>query len=67
MQLLTETGKHRIAGPIDLLIAATAERQHLTVLCDDCDFETVASVTRQRVRLVTDVRDAQENEAPTET
>jgi hypothetical protein len=64
MQLLTETGKHRIAGPIDLLIAATAERQHLTVLCDDRDFETVASVTRQRVRLVTDV---QENEAPTET
>jgi hypothetical protein len=66
-QLLTETGKHRIAGPIDLLIAATAEQQHLTVLCDDRDFETVASVTRQRVRLVTDVQDAQENEAPTET
>jgi predicted nucleic acid-binding protein len=66
-QLLTETGKHRLAGPIDLLIAATAEQQHLTVLCDDRDFETVASVTRQRVRLVTDIQDAQENEAPTET
>jgi predicted nucleic acid-binding protein len=65
-QLLTETGKHRIAGPVDLLIAATAEQQHLTVLCDDRDFETVASVTRQRVRL-TDVQDVQENEAPAET
>ena len=64
--MLTETGKHRIAGPVDLLIAATAEQQHLTVLCDDRVFETVASVTRQRVRLVTDVQDAQENDAPTE-
>lgn len=66
-QLLTETGKHRLAGPIDLLIAATAEQQHLTVLCDDRDFETVASVTRQRVRLVADIQDAQANEAPTGT
>ena len=66
-QLLTETGKHRSAGPVDLLIAATAEQQHLTVLCDDRDFETVAAVTRQRVRLVTDVQDADEDEAPAET
>src|SRR5438270_795333 len=28
-QLLTETGQHRSAGPIDLLIAATAEREGL--------------------------------------
>ena len=55
-QMLTEAGKHRSAGPVDLLIAATAERQHLTVLCDDRDFEVVASVTHQRVRLVTDIR-----------
>jgi predicted nucleic acid-binding protein len=55
-QLLTEAGKHRSAGPVDLLIAATAEQQHLTVLCDDRDFEVVASVTRQRVRLVTDIQ-----------
>jgi predicted nucleic acid-binding protein len=54
-QLLTEVGKHRSAGPVDLLIAATAEQARLTVLCDDRDFEVVASVTRQRVRLVTDV------------
>jgi predicted nucleic acid-binding protein len=38
-----------------LLIAATAEQERLTVLCDDRDFETVASVTHQHVRLVTDV------------
>ena len=55
-QMLTEAGKHRSAGPVDLLIAATAEQQHLTVLCDDRDFEVVASVTRQRVRSVTDIQ-----------
>jgi len=65
--LLTETGKHRSAGPVDLLIAAIAEQQNLTVLCDDRDFETVASVTRQRVRLVTDIQDNREDEAPAAT
>jgi predicted nucleic acid-binding protein len=54
-QLLTETGQHRSAGPIDLLIAATAERERLIVLCDDHDFETVAAVTGQPVKLVTDI------------
>jgi len=54
-QLLTETGRHRSAGPVDLLIAATAERERLTVLCDDHDFRTVAAVTGQPVKLVTDV------------
>jgi predicted nucleic acid-binding protein len=54
-QLLTEAGAHRSAGPVDLLIAATAERERLTVLCDDHDFETVARVTGQPVKLVTDV------------
>ncbi len=54
-QRLTETGKHRSAGPVDLLIAATAERERLIVLCDDHDFQTVASVTGQPVKLVTDV------------
>ena len=54
-QLLTETGRHRSAGPVDLLIAATAERERLTVLCDDHDFRTVAAVTCQPVKLVTDV------------
>jgi predicted nucleic acid-binding protein len=54
-QLLTENGAHRSAGPVDLLIAATAERERLAVLCDDRDFKTVAAVTGQMVKLVTDV------------
>jgi predicted nucleic acid-binding protein len=54
-QMLTETGKHRSARPVDLLIAATAERERLTVLCDDHDYQVVASVTGQPVKLVTDV------------
>ncbi len=54
-QALTESGRHRSAGPIDLLIAATAERERLTVLCDDHDFQTVAAVTGQPIKLVTDV------------
>jgi predicted nucleic acid-binding protein len=53
-QLLTETGGHQSAGPIDLLVAATAERERLIVLCDDHDFQTVAAVTGQPVRLVTE-------------
>ena len=54
-QLLTESGKHRSAGPVDLLIAATAERGGLTVLCDDRDYQTVASVTGQPVEFVADI------------
>lgn len=54
-QLLTEKGKHRSAGPVGLLVAATAERERLTVLTDDRDFETVAAVTGQPVRRVTDI------------
>ena len=54
-QLLTEVGGYRSAGPVDLLIAATAERERLTVLCDDRDYLTVASVTGQPVKLVADV------------
>jgi predicted nucleic acid-binding protein len=54
-QALTELGSHRSAGAVDLLIAATAERERLTVLCDDRDYLTVAAVTGQPVKLVTDV------------
>lgn len=54
-QRLTETGRHRHAGPVDLLIAATAERERLILLCDDRDFEVVASVTGQPVRRVTEL------------
>jgi hypothetical protein len=53
-QALTERGQHRSAGPVDLLIAATAERERLILLCDDKDFEAVASVTGQPVRRVAD-------------
>ncbi|MBO0823898.1 MAG: PIN domain nuclease [Actinobacteria bacterium] len=53
--LLTEVGMHRAAGAVDLLIAATAERARLTVLCDDRDFKTIAKVTGQPVKLVTDI------------
>lgn len=54
-QLLAEAGAHRSAGPVDLLIAATAEHERLTVLCDDRDYQTVATVTGQPVKLVTDI------------
>lgn len=54
-QSLTEIGAHHSAGPVDLLIAATAEHERLTVLCDDRDFRTVAAVTGQLVKFVTDV------------
>ncbi len=54
-QLLTEAAMHRSAGPVDLLIAATAERERLTLLCDDRVFTAIAQVTGQPVKLVTDV------------
>ncbi|MFG3048039.1 PIN domain nuclease [Streptomyces sp. NPDC048241] len=47
-QELTAEGTHRSAGAVDLLVAATAELQGLTVLHYDNDFETIASVTGQR-------------------
>lgn len=55
-QMMTEVGKHRSAGPVDLLIAATAEQARLTVLCDDREFDVVASITGQPVRAVTDLK-----------
>ncbi|MGW0008029.1 PIN domain nuclease [Nocardia grenadensis] len=51
-QLMTEQGTHRSAGPVDLLIAATAEHSRLTILCDDNDFATVARITGQQVAFV---------------
>ncbi|MEE1941800.1 PIN domain nuclease [Streptomyces sp. TRM 70361] len=44
---LTESGRHRSAGAVDLLIAATAELQGLTLLHYDRDFETIAGITGQ--------------------
>lgn len=54
-QMLTEAGMHRSAGPVDLLIAATAERERLAVLCDDRDFQAIARLTGQPVKLVTGI------------
>ncbi|MFI8104249.1 PIN domain nuclease [Streptomyces sp. NPDC086023] len=46
-RLLTDRGEHRSAGPVDLLVAAAAELNGLTVLHYDADFETVARATGQ--------------------
>lgn len=51
---LTEQGAHRSAGAVGLLIAATAERERLTLLTADKDFGPVAAVTGQPVRFMTD-------------
>jgi len=47
---LTAVGQHRGAGPVDLVIAATAELFGLTLLHHDRDFATVAGVTGQASR-----------------
>lgn len=44
---LVERGQHRSAGVADLLIAATAEAEGLTVLHYDADFDLIAEVTGQ--------------------
>lgn len=41
---LTQKSQHRAAGPIDLLVCATAVNHDLTVLHVDNDFAAVASV-----------------------
>jgi predicted nucleic acid-binding protein len=47
---LTGRGQHRSAGPVDLVVAATAELHGLTLLHHDRDFEVVAGVTGQPLR-----------------
>lgn len=49
---LTAKGEHRSAGPVDLLIAATAEEAGLVLLHHDRDFEAIARVTGQPVRMM---------------
>lgn len=44
---LVEWRLHRLAGVADLLIAATAEVEGLTVLHYDADFDVIAAVTGQ--------------------
>jgi predicted nucleic acid-binding protein len=48
--MLTQRAQHRSAGPVDLLVAATAELQGLTLLHRDHDFECVAAVTGQALQ-----------------
>ncbi len=47
---LTNVGQHRSAGPVDLVVAATAELHGLTLLHHDCDFDVIARVTGQATR-----------------
>jgi len=47
---LTARGQHRSAGPVDLVVAATAELLGLTLLHHDRDFATIAGVTGQYLR-----------------
>jgi predicted nucleic acid-binding protein len=49
-QALTERGQHRSAGAVDLVMAATAELQGLTLLHRDHDFECIAAVTGQALQ-----------------
>ncbi|MFF0432015.1 PIN domain nuclease [Streptomyces sp. NPDC004327] len=51
-QMLTNRGEHRGAGPVDLLVAATAELSGLTLLHYERDFEAIARVTGQPTRWV---------------
>lgn len=44
---LVERGQHRSAGVADLIIAATAEMEGLTVLHYDADFDLIAEITGQ--------------------
>jgi predicted nucleic acid-binding protein len=44
---LTERGHHRSASAVDLLVAAAAELNSLTLLHYDRDFDQIAQVTRQ--------------------
>lgn len=50
--ILIERGQHRAISIPDLLIAATAEAEGLTVLHYDADFEMIADVTGQPVEWV---------------
>lgn len=47
---LTMVGQHRSAGAADLLVAATAELNGMTLLHYDRDFETIAAITEQPVQ-----------------
>ena len=49
-EVLTQRGKHRSAGAVDLVVAATAQLQGLTLLHRDRDFECIAAVAGQALQ-----------------
>nr|WP_223185048.1 PIN domain nuclease [Streptomyces sp. CBMA152] len=49
-EALTKRGQHRSAGAVDLLVAATAELQGLTLLHSDRDFDCIAAITGQALQ-----------------
>lgn len=51
-RLLVERGQHRSAGVADLLLAATAEIEGLTLWHYDGDFDVIAEVTGQAAEWV---------------
>ena len=52
LERLARSGHHRAAGIPDLLLAAVAERNALTVLHYDKDFDLIAKVTGQSMEWV---------------
>lgn len=44
---LTDRGEHRGPGPVDLLVAASAELAHLNLVHHDHDFDAIRRVTGQ--------------------
>ncbi len=55
LERLARRGQHRAAGIPDLLIAAVAERNSLTLIHYDKDFDLIAKVTGQDVEWVVPV------------
>jgi predicted nucleic acid-binding protein len=49
-EALTMRGRHRSAGAVDLVAAATAELQGLNLLHRDRDFECIAAITGQALQ-----------------
>ncbi|MER5205110.1 PIN domain nuclease [Streptomyces sp. NPDC002825] len=49
-ETLTKRDQHRSAGAVDLVVAATAELQGLTLLHRDRDFECIAAITGQALQ-----------------
>lgn len=52
--LLAGAGSHRGVAPLNLLVAACAERLGLTVVHFDADFDVIAAVTGQPARWAVD-------------